>query len=61
MSSFCWKALIALYHRDIPFDPVVVNLMDGNSSAAFKQAWPLAKFPVLRDESNGRVIPESSY
>jgi glutathione S-transferase len=60
LSSFCQKVLIALYENDTPFEPHIVNLMDKASSAAFKKIWPIGKFPVLRDETNGRTIPESS-
>jgi glutathione S-transferase len=60
LSSFCWKPLIALYEAEIPFTPKVVNLGDPADRAAFAGVWPLAKFPVLRDEARGQTIPESS-
>ena len=60
LSSFCWKALIALYDADIAFDPKVVNLGDPADRAAFQAVWPLAKFPVLRDEARGVTTPEST-
>jgi glutathione S-transferase len=60
LASFCWKALIALYENDTPFEPHIVDLMDLASAAAFKQMWPIGKFPVLRDEARDRIIPESS-
>jgi glutathione S-transferase len=60
LSSFCWKALIALYENDTPFEPVVVDLMDPASATAFKAIWPMGKFPVLRDEAEDRTIPEST-
>ncbi len=60
LSSFCWKTLIALYEADLPFEPRLVNLGDPADRAAFEAVWPLAKFPVLRDESHGKTIPESS-
>ena len=60
LSSFCWKSLIALYEADIPFEPKVVNLGDPADKAAFEAVWPLAKFPVLRDEGRGQTVPESS-
>ena len=37
LSSFCWKALIALYENDTPFTPLIVNLGEEASSAAFKK------------------------
>ena len=60
LSSFCWKALIALYDADVPFEPRTVNLGDPADRAAFQAVWPLAKFPVLRDETRGCTVPEST-
>ena len=60
LSSFCQKVLIALYENGTPFTPHKVDLMDEKESAAFKQLWPVGKFPVLRDEKNGQTIPEST-
>jgi len=60
LSSFCWKALIALYEADVPFEPRLVNLGDPADRAAFAAVWPMAKFPVLRDDTRGRTIPEST-
>jgi glutathione S-transferase len=60
LSSFCQKALIALYENGTPFTPQKVDLMDEKESAAFKQLWPVGKFPVLRDNKNGKTIPEST-
>jgi glutathione S-transferase len=60
LSSFCWKALIALYENDTPFTPHLVDLMDPASREAFLKIWPIGKFPVLRDDAHDRAIPESS-
>ena len=60
LSSFCWKALIALYEADIAFEPRVVNLGDPADRAAFQAVWPLGKFPVLRDDDRGQTVPEST-
>jgi len=60
LSSYCHKALIALYETGTPFTPHLVELQKPESRAAFKAIWPVGKFPVLRDETNGRVIPEST-
>jgi glutathione S-transferase len=60
LSSFCQKALTALYENDTPFDRHIVDLLDEASSAAFRKIWPIGKFPVLRDEARDRTIPESS-
>lgn len=60
LSSYCHKALIALYERGVPFEPVFVDLSDEKSSAALRSLWPIAKFPVLRDEDRGQTVPEAS-
>lgn len=60
LSSFCQKALIALYENDTPFEPHLVDLMDAASAAAFRKIWPIGKFPVLRDDATDRTIPEAS-
>ena len=45
LASFCHKALIALYENGVPFEPVIVDLGDAASSAAFRKVWPMAKMP----------------
>lgn len=60
LASFCHKALIALYENDIRFEPIVVDLGDEASSAAFRKVWPMAKMPVLRDEARDRTVAEST-
>jgi glutathione S-transferase len=60
LSSFCWKALIALYEADVDFEPRMVNLGEPASRDAFKAVWPIGKFPVLRDEARGQTVPEST-
>jgi glutathione S-transferase len=60
LSSYCHKTLIALYENAIAFTPEVVNLGDPASRDNFRKVWPMAKFPVLRDDSRNQVIPEST-
>ncbi len=60
LSSFCHKALIALYETGAPFDPLLVNLGDAESRSAFLKVWPLGKFPVLEDKDRRAIIPEST-
>ena len=60
LSSFCWKALIGLYELEVPFEKHLVDLSDDAARAAFARLWPIAKFPVLRDESRDRTVPEST-
>jgi len=59
-ASFCQKALIALYEKDLAFQPVFIDLGNAEDRARLKSVWPMIKFPVLRDETAMRIIPESS-
>ena len=60
LSSFCHKALVGLYENGASFVPKLVDLADPEQRAEFQRLWPIGKFPVLRDETHGRTIPESS-
>lgn len=60
LSSFCQKVLVALYENDTPFDPEIVDFGNEASRAAFLKVWPIGRFPVLRDTTADRTIPESS-
>lgn len=60
LSSYCQKALVALYENDTPFVPQLVDLTNETSRAEYKKVWPLAKFPVLRDAAADRLVPEAS-
>ena len=60
LSSFCWKVLVALYENDTPFTPHMVDLGNEAERAALLTLWPIGKFPVLRDDTKDRTIPESS-
>jgi glutathione S-transferase len=60
LSSYCWKALIALYENDTPFEKVLVNFGDAESRDAFYALWPVGQFPVVKDETRDRLVPESS-
>jgi glutathione S-transferase len=60
LASFCHKALIVFYENGIPFEPVIVDLADEASRAAFRAVWPMAKMPVLRDDARHRTVAEST-
>ena len=51
---YCWKPLIALYERDVPFASEIVEA-DRSMLAGL---WPPASIPILVDD--GVVVPESS-
>lgn len=58
LSSYCWKALIALYEADIAFTPKLIDLGNPAERGAFAALWPMAKMPVL--VSDGQVIAEAT-
>lgn len=60
LSSYSWKALIALYENGTAFTPFEVEFGNPNAQAALKAAWPMERFPVLEDHARGAILPESS-
>ena len=60
LSSFCWKALVALYENGVPFTPKLVDLGNAAERDALVKLWGIGKFPVLQDDARGEVVPESS-
>ncbi|TIU33512.1 MAG: glutathione S-transferase family protein [Mesorhizobium sp.] len=60
LASFCWKPLIAFYENDTPFTPVIVDLGDEQSRAAFLKVSPTGKMPALRDDARDRTVLEST-
>jgi glutathione S-transferase len=60
LSSFCWKALVALYENNIPFTPKLVDLGNPAERAALLKLWPIGKFPVLQNDAGSEIVPESS-
>ena len=60
LSSFCWKALVALYENGAPFTPNMVNLGDPAERAALLALWRMGRCPVRRDERRGGTVPQSS-
>ena len=59
-SSYCQKAVIALYENDTPFTPRHINLGDEAEAAELRSLWPMRKFPVLQDDARNQTVAESS-
>ncbi|MBB6012461.1 glutathione S-transferase [Aquamicrobium lusatiense] len=57
-SSFCQKALIALYENGTAFDYVMLSPENPSAMERLQSLWPVAKFPMLMDE--GRPIHEAT-
>jgi glutathione S-transferase len=60
LSSFCHKALIALYENGCEFDKRIIDLGNQADSAELGAIWPFRKFPVLRDHVRNRNVPETT-
>ncbi len=59
-SSYCHKAMMALYEKELAFSPFLIDLGDERSRAQFAAIWPYAKFPVLHDTAASVTLPEST-
>ena len=55
-SSYCQKALVALYENGTPFE--YRHLEDGRNGAELAALWPMKRFPVLVDGE--RTVLEAS-
>ena len=59
ISTYSQKVLIALYEKGLDFEPEIVNLMDADARARYRDVNPLGKIPCLQLD-DGHIIPESS-
>lgn len=59
-SLFSQKVLIALYEKGVAFVPRKLESDDPETLKEFGEAWPIGRFPVLRDEARSIILPESS-
>jgi len=57
-SSYCQKALIALYENATPFEWKMLSPEHPDIYAEFAALWPLKRFPVLVDGKH--TVPEAS-
>ena len=57
-SSYCQKALIALYENGTPFEFRLLAHDDPQIMAEFAELWPIRRFPVLVD--SGRTVMEAT-
>ncbi len=57
-ATYCWKALIALFERDVHFERHQVD--DEADRARLAELWPMASIPVLVDDAAGITVPEST-
>ncbi len=60
VSSYSQKVMMALYEKECPFEPMIVNLMDEAARAEYKKVFPLGKVPFLDVPEKSWQVPESS-
>ena len=58
LSSYCQKALIALYENGTPFEWRMLGPDHPDNAAEFAARWPIRRMPVLVDD--GRTVMEAS-
>jgi len=59
LSTYCMKGLMALYEKNVAFEPQFVNPMDDESWDAYRRIWPIGKIPLL-ELDDGRLLPEAT-
>jgi glutathione S-transferase len=57
-AAYCWKPLIALYEREVPFERHYIGGEEDRADLA--KLWPPASIPVLRDSDADATVPEST-
>jgi glutathione S-transferase len=57
-AAYCWKVLIALYERNVPFERHLIG--DEPDRAQLAELWPMAGMPVLVDDAACVTLPEST-
>ena len=57
-SSYCQKALVALYENDVAFEPHRLDGPDSPASHELEALWPMKRFPVLVD--GARTVIEAT-
>ena len=57
-AAYCWKALVALFDREVPFERHFVGGEADRERLA--ELWPMATIPVLVDDATEITLPEST-
>jgi glutathione S-transferase len=57
-SSYCQKALVALYENAVAFEPRLLEGPDSLASRELARLWPMKRFPVLVD--GDRTVVEAT-
>jgi glutathione S-transferase len=57
-SSYCQKAVVAFYEKNVPFDLQLLSSENPRAGEELKTMWPLERFPVL--VADGRTLLETT-
>jgi glutathione S-transferase len=60
LSSYCHKALIALYESAVPFTGHYLDLADADVRTRYRALWPIGKMPLLEDQDRRHAVPEAT-
>lgn len=60
LSSYCHKALIALYENNVTFEKRLIDLRSDEERKELQSVWSIGKFPVIRDHARNRDLPEAT-
>lgn len=59
ISTYSQKVLLALYEKEIDFEPVIVEMFDEQARAAYNEIYPIGKIPLLCPTED-HLVPESN-
>ena len=59
VSTYSQKALIALYEKELEFEPEIVVMFEDDARQKYLEIYPIGKVPLLV-LNNGHMIPEST-
>jgi glutathione S-transferase len=57
-SSYCQKAFVAFYEKNVPFDLQLLSSENPKAGEELKALWPLERFPVL--VADGKTLLETT-
>lgn len=59
LSTYSQKVMMALFEKNVAFEPELVNLMSPEGQSAYQAIYPIGKIPLLKP-SDDQMVPEST-